>query len=74
MAVRVRTDGRILCAAMHEAEKGDIYIDDAIHYYLSVEVRMLVTEPHEKHSQHGQWWWKGTQPPDAEIDNFYLTV
>lgn len=27
MAVRVRKDGRILCAAMHPAEEGDCYVD-----------------------------------------------
>lgn len=71
MAVRVRRNGRILCAAIHKAEEGDIYIDDAIHYYLSVEVRMLITEPHELHQHRGEWWWRGFQPADAIIDDFY---
>jgi len=72
MAVRIRIDNRVLCAAMHAAEPGDIYIDDYLHYYLSVVIRILVTEDHEKHSQHGEWWWKGMIPEGVEIDPFYL--
>lgn len=72
MAVRIRKDGWVLCAAMHPEEDGDIYIHDGLHYYLSVECKVLVTEPHEKHSQHGQWWWVNAIPPDREIDSFYL--
>lgn len=34
MALRIRKDGRILCAAHHEAEEGDLYLDDYIHEYL----------------------------------------
>ncbi len=36
MSARVRKDGRVLCAAMHPAEDGDIYIDDGAHYLLAV--------------------------------------
>jgi hypothetical protein len=72
MAVRIRKDGRVLCAAMHPAEKGDLYIDDAIHYYLSAEVRVLVTDPHERHRTRGEWWWIDRIPADIQIDPFYL--
>lgn len=34
MALRIRKDGRILCAAYHPAEEGDLYLDDHIHSYL----------------------------------------
>lgn len=71
MALRIRQDGRVLCAARHEAEPGDAYLDDGVHYELSVERRVLVTEPMPKHGEHGQWWWKGQEPDDAEIDPFY---
>lgn len=61
MAVRVRKDGRILCAAMHLAEEGDIYIDDGIHYLLSVEAKVLVTDNNHLDKPgrpgHGEWWW-----------------
>lgn len=70
--MRIRADGIILCAAMHGAQEGDCYVDDGLHYYLSVEKRILVTELHEKHKEHGRWWWKGQQPVDVAIDPFYL--
>ena len=35
MSLRVRSDGRILCAAKSKPEKGDLYIDDAIHSWLT---------------------------------------
>lgn len=71
MALRVRADGRVLCAAMHPPELGDVYIDDGLHYRLSVEARVLVTEPMHSdagrggHERHGEWWWHGQVPPDV---------
>ena len=35
MALRVRKNGRILCAAKSLPEKGDMYIDDGIHCWLT---------------------------------------
>lgn len=35
MSLRVRANGRILCAAKCDPEEGDIYIDDNIHAWLS---------------------------------------
>jgi hypothetical protein len=52
--------------------KGDIYIDDGIHYHLSVEAKVLVTTEIEYHiSNKGQWWWKGREPKDLPIDKKY---
>ena len=70
MAVRIRRSGEIVCAAMHPAEDGDTYIDDGLHYELSVEKRVLVTEPMELHAKSGRWWWRGQAP--ATTDPFYL--
>jgi hypothetical protein len=67
MALRIRTDGRILCAAMHEAEHGDTYIDDSLHYILSVVNRVLVTEEHDDHVERGEWWWRGSVPTGVTI-------
>jgi hypothetical protein len=52
MAVRIRKNGRIFCAAMNPPEDGDTYIDDGLHYKLSVENKMLVTEPMKQHQLH----------------------
>jgi hypothetical protein len=35
MALRVRKNGKILCAAKSKPEKDDIYIDDAVHGWLT---------------------------------------
>lgn len=72
MAVRIRADGRILCAALHPAEEGDRYLDDGVHYVLSVEQKVLVTQPHEQHMQRGEWWWRDAVPDDVVIDSFYM--
>ena len=57
MALRIRTDGRVLCAAMHKGKKGDFYINDGLHYHLSQIAKVLWTDPMPKHSEHGEWWW-----------------
>lgn len=71
MAIRIRKDGRIFCAAMHPEEPGDTYIDDGLHYALSVENKVLVTEPMERHAVRGEWWWKGGVPVGVVIEEFY---
>ena len=76
MAVRIRKDGRILCAAYHEKQEGDIYIDDGLHYYLAVEKRILVSEPMRLkggrggHKKHGEWWWINEIPEDVTIEEW----
>ncbi|MGL5646932.1 MAG: hypothetical protein ACRDDY_03695 [Clostridium sp.] len=35
MALLIKKDGRILCAKFYEKEKGDIYVDDAVHEWLA---------------------------------------
>ena len=79
MAVRVRSSGEVVCAAMHPEQEGDRYIDDGLHYRLAVELRVLVTEPMileegeglGGHSKHGLWWWRGEEDDRAAIDQFY---
>jgi hypothetical protein len=42
MAVRVRKNGRILCAACYKKLKSDLlYIDDATHYILVAILKIL---------------------------------
>lgn len=71
MAVRIRKNGRIFCAALHPEEPGDAYVSDGVHYHLSVELSVLVTEPFEKHMANGEWWWLGHVPAGVEIDPRY---
>ena len=78
MAVRIRANGRVLCAAMHPEEPGDHYVDDDQAYALSVVFRVLVTEPMNLpggggHSAHGEWWWRGLEPEWAQIAPFYAS-
>lgn len=71
MALRIREDGRILCAAMHSEQPGDTYLHDGISYRLTVELEAIVTEPWESelgrggHSKHGEWWWRNELPDDV---------
>lgn len=72
MSLRIRTDGRVLCAALNPKEKGDLYINDGLHYHLSVVEKVLVTTPCEVHmATGGEWWWKGKEPKNVEIDKLY---
>ena len=72
MAVRIRKDGRILCAALNPPLDGDCYIDDDLHYTLSVIKKVLVTTDNEYHMKNGgEWWWKGQEPFGVVISHFY---
>lgn len=76
MAVRIREDGTIVCAAMHPEEPGDTYLHDGLHYRLSVDLGVLVTEPMEceggrgGHGKHGLWWWRDRVPDDVQLERF----
>ncbi len=73
MALRIRKDGRILCAAMHPAELGDTYIDDGLHYEMSVIHKVIGAEASDKHNDNGRWYWTGNIPAGVGVDEFYLT-
>ena len=78
MALRIRENGQILCAAKHPAEPGDTYLHDGLHYRLSVEMDAIVTEPMYcdggrcGHAYHGEWWWRDRVPADVEVDPYVL--
>lgn len=74
MAVRIRKNGQIFCAVLSEALEGDCYIDDGLHYELSVKRKVLVTTDNDTHMKTGgEWWWKGQEPTNVRIDKFYYT-
>ncbi len=54
MSIRWRKDGRLLCAAMTEPEEGDTYIDDNLHYQLSVISRAILADV--DHETNGLWY------------------
>jgi hypothetical protein len=55
MAIRWRKDGRMLCAATTEPEDGDTYIDDRLHYQLTVISRAIVADIN--HEENCLWHW-----------------
>lgn len=83
MAARIRADGRILCAAMHAAEPGDLYLHDGIHGML-IRSGALVTEPMHQdigrfggrggHAAHGEWWWRTDVPENVVLEDRELEL
>ncbi len=55
MAIRWRKDGTLMCAAMSSPEDGDCYIDDHLHYQLSVISRAIIADI--DHEENGLWYW-----------------
>ena len=55
MSIRWRENGDLVCAAMFPEEEGDAYIDDGLHYRLSVEFGLIYAD--ENHSMNGLWHW-----------------
>lgn len=65
MAIRVREDGTMWCAALTEPEPGDTYIDDTLHHLLHTVHRVIVAWPEPRHSREPQWWWIGSAPSEV---------
>lgn len=55
MSIRWRLNGDMICAAMSEAEDDDTYIDDKLHYQLSVVSRAIIADV--DHESNGLWHW-----------------
>ena len=55
MSIRWRLSGALVCAAMSEPEDGDTYIDDRLHYQLSVTSRAIIADT--DHEESGLWHW-----------------
>lgn len=67
MAIRIRKDGTMWCAAHTESMEGDTYIDDGLHYQLSVELGLIVALPMPEHTIYPRWWWTGSAPAVANF-------
>jgi len=55
MSIRWRINGELICAAMSDPEDGDTYIDDRLHYQLSVISRAIIADI--DHETNGLWHW-----------------
>lgn len=70
MAIRVRKNGMMVCAAHSQPQLGDTYIPDDLHYQLSVVHKVIASLPMEEHEKDPRWWWVGNAPEG--VDSFYL--
>lgn len=71
MALRIKKDKSIVCAAISKEQKEDIYIDDTIHQALCNR-KLIVAEPEPQHSNNGGLWWlKGCEPKNINIENYW---
>ncbi len=60
MSLRWRLDGRLLCGAKTKPEKDDCYIDDRLHYHMSLTG---VIEPDKSEPETGLWHWREPRKP-----------
>ena len=61
MSLRYRVTGELLCAAKHPPMPNDTYIDDGLHYMLSVIQRVVIPESDEDVT--GRWHWRAIGEP-----------
>lgn len=64
MSLRWRIDGRLVCAAKSEAEPDDTYIDDRLHYHLSL---FGFIEPAPDEGATGLWRWREPRTPHWDM-------
>lgn len=55
MAIRWRKNGALICAAMSKQEDGDTYINDRLHYQLSIISKAILADI--DHESNGLWHW-----------------
>ena len=55
MSIRWRLSGEMVCGAMSKAEPDDCYIDDRLHYQLSVVSKAIIADI--DHEDNGLWHW-----------------
>lgn len=64
MSLRWRVSGELLCGAKTEPEIDDCYIDDRLHYHMSLTG---VIEPDVDEEINGFWHWREPRPPYWEL-------
>jgi len=62
MAVRIRKDGTIICAAKSGSEDGDCYLDDGVHYRL-YELGIL----HSNNDEDDTWYFQTGKEKNRKI-------
>lgn len=55
MSIRWRSNGELICAAISQPEEEDTYIDDRLHYQLSVISKAIIADVN--HEVNGLWHW-----------------
>ena len=55
MSLRWRKNGELVCGAKSLERDDDTYIDDRLHYMLSIILKVIVPDPNEK--DNGLWHW-----------------
>lgn len=55
MSLRWRVNGVLICGAKSAEEEGDTYIDDRLHYRLSLIIKVITPDDDEKET--GLWHW-----------------
>lgn len=58
VAIRWRETGELLCAAATEEQDGDRYLDDHVHYQLSVGSNAITVD--DSHENSALWLWTNT--------------
>lgn len=66
MAIRVRKDGTMICAAHSEPSDGDTYIDDALQYEMSVTPAVILAKPMPDHESDPRRFWARAAPHDVD--------
>lgn len=55
MSLRWRKTGELLCGAKCEPQEDDTYINDRLHYELSIIQKVVV--PNKNEAKNGMWHW-----------------
>ena len=66
MSLRWRENGELICGAKSEMKFSDTYIDDRLHYQLSVILRAVVPDANEE--ENGLWYWEMDEEGLAEYN------